>query len=165
LASRQTGRAVAPRPPRDNLQYVTLRHYLESLRAADQRFAEERDRRYAEVARERETALTEKNRADLRALGLARDIQDLRDEQANRLREQIASERGLYITKADHEALIERLDAGIKPLADFVAAQQGRLLGEEGNRATASDISGRLIAALSLLVSVAVAVFLIVHGK
>jgi hypothetical protein len=96
---------------------------------------------------------------------LARDIQDLRAEQANRLREQIASERGLYITKTDYDSLIERVDAGIKPLADFVAAQQGRLLGEEGTRATASDISGRLIAAMSLLVSVAVAVFLIVHGK
>src|ERR1019366_8301213 len=105
-----------------------------------------------------------KNLADQRALDLARDIQHYRDEQANRLGEQIASERGQYITRTDHDALIARFDALIKPLSEFVAAQQGKLLGEQGSRSTANDLAGRVIAGLSLLVSVAVAVFLIVHG-
>src|SRR5687767_6417131 len=50
------------------------------LREADFRFAEERDRRYAEVATEREKALKIKETADLAALGLAREIQTYKDE-------------------------------------------------------------------------------------
>jgi hypothetical protein len=164
MGGRQGGRAAAPRPQPDGQACVTLREYLEILRAADQRLADERDRRYSAVAREREKAQLMKYRADERALDLARAIQDYRDEQANRLREQIFSEQGLYITKSDHEALIARVDVLIKPLAEFVAAQQGRLLGEEGSRSTANDLAGRVVAGLSLLVSIASVMYIIVHG-
>jgi len=164
VGGRQSGRGAAPRPRRDDPQFVTLREYLEGLRAADQRLADERDRRYAEVSRERERAASEKAAADDRALQLARAAQDYRDQQANHLREQLYTERGTFITKSDHQALIERVEASIKPLADFVAAQQGRLIGEAGTRADVSDLAGRVIAGLSLLVSAAVAIFLVVHG-
>jgi len=82
------------------------------------RFNEERDRRYAEVNIEREKALKIKETADLAALGLAREIQNYKDEKANELREQINSERGLYATNKD-----------IDPIKSYVSSQTGRGLG------------------------------------
>jgi hypothetical protein len=97
---------------------VPLREHLAALRDADLRFNEERDRRYAEVNIEREKALKIKETADLAALGLAREIQNYKDEKANELREQINSERGLYATNKD-----------IDPIKSYVASQTGRGLG------------------------------------
>ena len=99
------------------------------IRDADMRFMEERDRRYMEVNIEREKALKIKETADLAALGLAREIQTYKDEKANQLREQINSERGLYATKGDIAAAVEKMEATIKPLANFVTTQQGRSQG------------------------------------
>lgn len=109
-------------PPRG----PTLREYYEALRAADERFAAERDRRYAEVAVEREKALKIKDEADKAALGLAREIQTYKDEKANDLREQIGSERGHYASKEDLGGLGDKIDAILKPLIEYVAGQQGR---------------------------------------
>jgi hypothetical protein len=83
-----------------------------------QKFEDERDRRYAEARQADQRALEIKEGEREKALGLARDSQKYRDEQANKLREQINSERGLYATKED-----------IKPLIEFVASQQGRSTG------------------------------------
>jgi predicted nuclease with TOPRIM domain len=163
LASGRSGRRAGPRPQRDDPQFVTLREYLERLRADDQRLAEERDRRYAEVARERAKALRVQNRAYERGLDSARADQKDRDDQVSQLREQVAAERALYITKADHEALIARVETITKPLTDFMAAQQGRLIGEQGTRATVSDVYGRIIAGVGVLVSVVVLILLLVH--
>ncbi len=164
LGGRRSGRGAAPSPRRYDPQFVTVREYLEVLRAADQRLADERDRRYAEVAEHRERALRAKERADQRALNLTQAAQQYRDEQANRLREQYVGERGKYITKSDHEALIERIDVAIKPLAEFVAADRvssARRGGQQGQRQRRRR---PLIASLSLLVSVVVAILLIVRG-
>jgi len=97
---------------------VSLKEHLEAIRAADMRFNEERDRRYAEVNIEREKALKIKETADLAALQLAREIQTYKDEKANELREQINSERGLYATNKD-----------IDPIKSYVSSQTGRGLG------------------------------------
>lgn len=97
---------------------VPLKEHLAALRDADIRLNEERDRRYAEVNIEREKALKIKETADLAALGLAREIQNYKDEKANELREQISSERGLYATNKD-----------IEPIKSYVASQTGRGLG------------------------------------
>jgi len=78
------------------------------------KFYDERDRRYAEKDIEREKALRIKDEADKAALGLAREIQTYKDEKANELREQINSERGLYVTHQE-----------IKPIFDYIAAQSG----------------------------------------
>ena len=51
-----------------NRETVTLRAHCEALRTADADLAAERDRRYAEVALEREKALRIKETADLAAL-------------------------------------------------------------------------------------------------
>jgi predicted nucleic acid-binding Zn-ribbon protein len=73
---------------------VSTRKHLEALRAADQR------------------ALEIKQKADEQALTLSREAQRYRDEQANKLREQINQERNLYATKEDVSAAIEKVEAG-----------------------------------------------------
>jgi len=99
---------------------VPLQEHLQALRRADERFEIERDRRYTEVNIEREKALKIKEVADLKALDLAREIQIYKDEKANELREQINSERGLYVTKAEME-----------PLKTYMASQTGRGAGTD----------------------------------
>jgi hypothetical protein len=96
------------------------------LRHAERRFQIERDRRYAEVNVEKEKALKIKETADLAALQLAREIQTYKDEKANELREQINSERGLYVTKDELTSAIRELQALIKPLTDYMASDRGR---------------------------------------
>jgi hypothetical protein len=85
----------------------------------------ERDRRYTEVAAEREKALKIKELADDRALDLARQIQTYKDEKANELREQISSERGMYVTKDELRAAVDKIEATVKPVLDYVSRQQG----------------------------------------
>ncbi len=97
---------------------ISLREHLDALRKADERLEAERDRRYAEVNLEREKALKIKETADLKALDLAREIQIYKDEKANQLREQINSERGLYVTKAEME-----------PIKNYISAQTGQSQG------------------------------------
>jgi len=104
---------------------VTLKEHLEKVRELELRFQEERDRRYTEVALEREKALKIKETADLAALQLAREIQTYKDEKANELREQISSERGLYATKDDIGNLVEKVDGLIKPVQNWQAKATG----------------------------------------
>ena len=118
----------------------TLAIHYESLRMADCRFdderelrhhevGEERDRRYTETNIEREKALKIKETADLAALSLAREIQDYKDEKANLLREQISSERGLYASKDDLIGAMKEISATVRPLADYISADRGRMNG------------------------------------
>jgi vacuolar-type H+-ATPase subunit H len=130
---------------------VSLREYFWALRDADQRFFDERDRRYAEVALEREKALKIKEEADKAALGLAREIQTYKDEKANELREQISSERGLYATKGDVQAAVEKIEATLKPLIGTRA---------QGINASAGVLA--TIAALAISV-VTIAVYVLTH--
>lgn len=113
-------------PPAAGWTVETYAIHNEALRNSEWKFQEERDRRYAEVATEREKALKIKETADLAALGLAREIQTYKDEKANELREQISQERGHYATKDDLVAAVEKIEETIKPLAGFVQTQQGR---------------------------------------
>lgn len=133
----------------------TYAAHNEALRAAEARlqdmrdnFLEERDRRYAEVATEREKALKIKETADLAALGLAREIQTYKDEKANELREQIGSERGNYATKEDLLAAIGKIEVAMQPLSEFRLAQQGK---GEGISATAKVLVAVLGAVATLL--------------
>lgn len=135
----------------------------EALRDAEGRFASERDRRYTEVALEREKALKIKETADLAALGLAREIQTYKDEKANQLREQISSERGLYPTKDDLKGVEAKMDAKIDPLAAFMLQRQGSsirgtstvmyVIAAFGILGTLAGIVGTIIAAVALLLT------------
>jgi hypothetical protein len=100
--------------------------YESALHLAEEKFQNERDRRYAEVKNAEEKALKVKEEADRTALSLAREIQTYKDEKANELRSQIERERGSYATQGDLKGAIEKLEATVKPLADWIASQQGR---------------------------------------
>ncbi len=131
-------------------EYISVLDHLLALRQAD-------DRRYTEVAEERAKALKIKELADDKALNLARELQDAKtenerqvqaykDAKANELREQIASERGLYITREEHDvqlkALSERITAGLTPLRDFMTAQIGDRRGVNRNQTLWLAIAG-----------------------
>jgi hypothetical protein len=109
----------------------TYAAHNEALRVAQADFDAERDRRYTEVGVEREKALKIKETADLAALGLAREIQTYKDEKANELREQINQERGLYASKRDLEAAVEKLEESLKPIQEFVQRASGRIGGTD----------------------------------
>ncbi len=128
----------------------TLSVHIEELREADSRLLEERDRRYAEVATEREKALRIKEQADRDALGLAREIQTYKDEKANELRSQIERERGNYASRSDLIGLGDKVEAQLKPLLEYVTRQQG------GPRAITT---GMIVSALGVLAIVAALYF------
>jgi hypothetical protein len=108
---------------------MKLKTHLQALRRADEKFFTERDRRYAEVAVEREKALRIKESADLAALQLAREIQTYKDEKANELREQINSERGHYASKEDLAGQLATITALLDPIRTYVASEQGQSKG------------------------------------
>lgn len=77
---------------------VTLRDYFHALREADAKWHDERDRRYSEVQAERE-------KANQRAMLLARDLQAYRD-----------GERGEYVTRQELTGMLNEIRAMIRPL-------------------------------------------------
>jgi len=81
--------------------------YERELREAD-------DRRYSEVQIERARALSYKEMGDQKALELAYAHQQFLNEKANNIRTQIDRERGDQVSRAE-----------FKPIADFIASQQG----------------------------------------
>lgn len=121
----------------------TYAAHNEALRKAEDKFQEERDRRYREIEQV-------KKEAEDKALHLARDIQIYKDEKANELREQINTERLLYVRKDDLKAIEDKYDALLKPLSNFVALKQGSIKGVDKALyyiiAIAGVIAGILIA-------------------
>jgi hypothetical protein len=135
-------------PVNGNGEHATVRlsDYLLAVRAGDTALAQERDRRYAEVKAAEEKALKVKEKADEVALGLQRDYQTYKDLKANELREQIASERGLYVTRDE-----------LKPVIDFVTGAQ------RVDTVKRLD-SAQLVQVIALLVVAAGVIFAIVKG-
>jgi hypothetical protein len=88
---------------------ATLKEHHEIIDRLKAQLDAERDRRYKEVAEEREKAAKIKERGDETALLLAREIQTYKDEKANDLRSQIDRERGTYATQSDIKMLTEKL--------------------------------------------------------
>ena len=79
-----------PLPPIDGHgEHATVKFsdYILAIRQGDLSVQRERDRRYAEVALEKEKALKVREEADNKALDLARQIQTYKDEKANQLRD------------------------------------------------------------------------------
>lgn len=133
------------------MESIPAREHLEALMAAEVRFQEERDRRYAEVATEREKALKIKETADLAALSLAREIQTYKDEKANELRSQIERERGTYCTQGDLKGAVEKMQATIAPLGDYVSKQSGRTGGLAMVWGVLGVVAGLAVAIVSLV--------------
>jgi hypothetical protein len=156
--------------------FEALRAGDEKLRAADERFMLERDSRYREVGAERdqryaevkaaeEKALKVKETADLKALDLASQIQTYKDEKANELREQISSERSLYVTRSELSSAVRELQAAIKPLAESVQNTTGRTVGSAESRTESRLNQGQLVAYGLLAVAILTLVLLYVTKK
>lgn len=120
----------------------TYRIFTEALRSADKEFQLERDRRYAEVAVEREKALRiketadvkikeTKETADLAALSLARDIQTYKDEKADKARDLGLSERGAYVTQPQLVSAIEGINGRLDPVIEYISSQKGVVQGSQ----------------------------------
>lgn len=129
--------------------------YISRLNKAEDKFQAERDRRYSEINIEKEKALNIKETADLAALQLAREIQTYKDEKANELREQISRERGLYATQSDLRGVVEKMEAIIKPINEFVSSQQG------GNNKS-KDMLAIVVGAVGMIGVVITAVVLLI---
>lgn len=97
----------------------TLKEHFDDLRAADQR------------------ALQIKEVGDGKALDLQKETQQYKDEKANELREQINSERNLYVTRAE-----------FKPVLDYIAAEQGK---STGLNAAWVLVSGAIVVAVAII--------------
>lgn len=137
----------------DVVETIPLREHLEAMRAADALFHQERDRRYSEVAIEREKALEIKNEADKAALALARESQTLKDENAEKMRSQIESDRAAsperfkndfeklstaieQVAKNSAESLnqvADRFEAQLKPVYAFINKFEGMENGGDKN--------------------------------
>lgn len=128
-----------------------LRECDRLLVEADLRFQAERDRRYTEGGLLRAEALRIKEEGDRRALELAREIQTYKDEQANRLREQINQERGQYATHADIKAIVEKFEALIAPLAAYVATQSGHTGGLKSGREWIGWVMSLVLGGIAML--------------
>jgi hypothetical protein len=116
------------------------------------------DRRLTEVQVEREKALRIKERADDKALDLARQIQSYKDEKANELREQISSERGEFASTTALTAAMDKIEAQLKPINDFIAQAQGRGQGVNSSWQTLVAVGGLIVTMLMVggtIVSVA----------
>lgn len=113
----------------------TYAAHNEAMRKVEDRFQNERDRRYTEVNIEKEKALKIKETADLAALSLARESQTYKEQQNDALRDKNLSESGIYATNASVSQAIgnleSKLDIALKPLIDFVAGQQGITKGSQ----------------------------------
>jgi len=152
---------------------IPLKEYFEALRAgdeklreADARFFDERDRRYAEVKAAEEKALRVKEAADDRALSLARDIQDYKDAKANELREQISSERGLYVTRDQLDGAVREIKALIQPLTEYTQSNAGHIAGATESRTERRLDTGLNYTAASVLIGfliLAVALYAALH--
>lgn len=81
--------------------------------------------------------------ADTKALGIASEGQTYRDEQSNRLREQINSERGIYATKAELQAAMREIVAGSAKKSETSTAFWFSMI------AASAAISGVVVALLS----------------
>lgn len=95
----------------------------EAQLAADAALAAERDRRYTEVAAEREKALKIKELADAEALRLAREATADREEAHNGLLGQLRDERAEYPSREEIASIVAKLEAQIVPLANYVTSQ------------------------------------------
>ena len=101
------------------------------LRLADQALARETDRRYTEGNELRARALKIKETADRDALELDRASQTYKEARNDALREQNLKETGIYATRDDLAMVVTRIEKTLKPLADFVSAQQGATKGSQ----------------------------------
>lgn len=140
------------------LGIITYAAHNEAMRMSEQRFQDERDRRYAEVNVEKEKALKIKETADLAALSLARESQVYKDQQADVMREKNLAASGVYATNTDLALVVEKIEKSLKPVFEFVSSQQGM---SKGGQVTMGKIFASVAAAGTIIgVILSISIFL-----
>ena len=116
-------------PPLQGWTIETYAAHNEAMRAADVRFHNERDRRYAEAATLNAVALKIKETADLAALTLAREGQVYKESQNDIMRDSSLRQSGIYATNDSVTSALTELkssfDTALAPIVDFISKQQG----------------------------------------
>lgn len=125
----------------------TLKAHMDEVESLNQRFADERDRRYTEVNIEKEKALKIKETADLAALSLARESQTYKEQQNDALRDKNLAQSGIYATTESVAHAFDELKTTLKPFLDYVTAQQGQTSGTS----TLFSRSGIIFASLAAI--------------
>jgi hypothetical protein len=154
---------------------VPLQQHLAALRAADKALAKERDRRYAEVAEEREKALKIKESADEKALDLASQIQTYKDQQHNGLLQQLDRQAATFVARAEWDTAHTDLVNRIISVADRLSALELRLTSrlERGDGADAGTAvsrterrldTGQLLLLLGVIIAAAAVVVAVLKG-
>ena len=148
---------------------ISDRDHNEAMRLSDvahnEHLRDADDRRYAEVNVEKEKALLIKTTADDEAMRLARESQVYKDQQTDVMREKNLAASGVYATNADLAALVtatnasltavvDKIEKSLKPVFEFVSAQQGMDKG-------ATETKGSLYATIALICTVIGAVAVI----
>ena len=129
----------------------TLAAHYEALREADEKLASERDRRYMEVDIAKAKALVIKETADRDALSLARDAQNYKDQQADKMRDKTLAESGVYATNDSVAKVINELRTDLKPLFDFMSGQRGVTRGTELTKRDIYSLVGALVGIVAIL--------------
>lgn len=129
---------------------ATFKEYSDARALAEERFADERDRRYTEVNIEKEKALKIKETADLAALSLARESQTYKEQQNDALRDKNLQDSGVYAKNSDVAQMIGDLKKSLDPFLDYVTAQQGSTT----NTNSIWTKSGTLFAVMAAIVGV-----------
>jgi vacuolar-type H+-ATPase subunit H len=140
----------------------TYAAHNEAMREADQRFDDERDRRYAEVNTEREKALKIKETADRDAMALARESQTYKEQQNDALRDKNLSESGIYARTSDVDASMDKLGkrfesqfeallSKLEPFMNGTIQQKGQQQGAQLTKGSFYSALGGLSALAALL--------------
>jgi hypothetical protein len=93
------------------------------------RFMDERDRRYSEVAVEKEKALKIKEVADRDAKDLERSAQIYREQQNDAMRDKNLAQSGIYATNASVSQGFAEFRTELKPILDYISSTTGNVRG------------------------------------
>src|SRR5665647_2446191 len=92
----------------------TYAMHNEAMRVSEQRFQDERDKRYAEGNELRAMALKIKETADANALELASESQTYKEARNDAMREQSLKETGVYATRDDLSEVVNSFKKSLK---------------------------------------------------
>jgi chromosome segregation ATPase len=150
---------------------------LESRVKANRQLMNERERTRREMARLITRHEKQRQSVERDARKLERNTQTYKDRQANELRTQLANERGGYVQRTEFEAAVKvrddqrdaaigsltsQMEAGFKPLNEFMAQQQGARGQQVQSRTTQSQMYGIIG---TIIGSCATVVFIIIETR
>jgi hypothetical protein len=130
-------------------------NHSRELAKAERRLGTERDRRYGEVDLEREKALKIKETADALALTLAAALQAEKDDRKNDVLQRWDNDRNTFVTRAEaitqHEAVLDKIEAAVGPLNDFVQGTRSSSVAVAGLKANQLAYIAIFVAVISII--------------